>query len=57
MQEVWKVYVKKTELPRLGINGAEEVILTSYLNSTISKNGGCRKDVKTRLAKAQNIFS
>ena len=62
-----KIDVKKSKLPRLGISGGEEVILSNkkidqvdsftYLGSIISKDGGCSEDVKSTITKAKDIFS
>ena len=62
-----KINVKKTKSLRLGISEDEQVTLGnkkidqvgsfSYLCSIISKDGGSSKDVKSRIAKAQGVFS
>ena len=62
-----KINVEKTESLRLGISEDEKVTLGNkkivqvgsftYLGSTISKDGGSSEDVKSRIAKAQSIFS
>ena len=61
-----KINVKKTKSLRLGINEDEQVTLgnekidqvgsLSYICSIISKDGGSREDVKSRVAKAQGVF-
>ena len=62
-----KINVKKTKSLRLGISEDEQVTLGnekidqvgsfSYLGSIISKDGGSSEDVKSRIAKAQGVFS
>ena len=62
-----KIDVKKTNLLRLGINGGEEVMLGngqivqvdsfSNLGSTISKDGLCSDDSRSRIAKGRCVFS
>ena len=62
-----KINVKTTKLLRLGISEDEKVILGNetidqagsftYLGSIISKDGGSSEDVKSRIAKAQGVFS
>ena len=62
-----KINVKKTKSLRLGISEDEQVTLGnkkidqvgsfSYLRSIISKDGGSIEDVKSRIAKAQCVFS
>ena len=62
-----KINVKKTKSLRLGISEDEKVMLGNekidqvdsftYLDSIISKDGGCSEDVKSRITKAQGIFS
>ena len=62
-----KINVKKTKSLRLGISEGEKVSLGkekldqvcsfTYLCSIISKDGGSSEDVKSRIAKAQGIFS
>jgi len=59
--------VKKTKSLRLGISQDEKVTLDNekidqvgkftYLGSIISKHDGCSEDVKSRIAKAQGVFS
>ena len=34
----------------------DQVESFTYLGSIISKDGGCNKDVKSRLAKAKGVF-
>ena len=62
-----KINVKKTESLRLGISEDEKVTLGNekidqvgsftYLCSIISKEGGSGEDVKSRITKAQGVFS
>ena len=62
-----KINVKKTKSLRLGTSEDEQVTLGnekidqvgsfSYLGSIISKDGGSSEDVKSRIAKAQGVFS
>ena len=62
-----KINVKKTNLQRPGISEGEKVILgnekidqmdrLTYLGSIISTNYGCIKDVKSKIDKAQIVFS
>ena len=62
-----KINVKKTKSLRLGISEDEQVTLGnenihqvgifSYLGSIISKDGRSSEDVKSRIAKAQSVFS
>ena len=62
-----KINVKKTKLLRLGISADEKLTLGNekidqvgsftYLGSIISKDGGGSEDVKSRIAKAQGVFS
>ena len=62
-----KINVKKTKSPRLGISEDEKVILTNekidrverfaYHGSIISKDDECSEGVKSRIAKAQGVFS
>ena len=62
-----RINVKKTKPLRLGISEDEQVTLGNekidqvrsfcYLGSIISKDGGSGEDVKSRIAKAQGVFS
>jgi len=62
-----KINAKKTKLLRLRIRDDEKVMLGNekidqvgsftYLGSIISKDGGSSEDVKSRIAKAQGVFS
>ena len=62
-----KINVKKTKSLRLGISEDEKVTLGNekidqvgsfnYLGMFISKDGGSSEDVKSRVAKAQGVFS
>ena len=62
-----KINVKKSKSLRLGIGEDEKVTLGfekidqvggfTYLDSTFSKDGGSSEDVKSRIAKAQGVFS
>ena len=62
-----KINVKKTKSLRLGISEDEQVTLSkekidqvgsfSYLGSIISKDSGSSEDGKSRIAKAQGVFS
>ena len=62
-----KINVKKTESLTLGISEDEkvtsgnekidQVASFTYLGSIISKDSGSSEDVKSRIAKAQGIFS
>ena len=62
-----KINVKKTKSQRLGISEDEKVKLGNekidqvdsftYLGSIISKDGWSSEDVKSRIAKAQGVFS
>ena len=62
-----KINVKKTKSLRLRISEDEQVTLGnqkidqvgsfSYLGSIISKDGGSSEDVKSRIGKAQGVFS
>ena len=62
-----KINVKKTKSLRLGISEHEKVMLGNekidqvgsftYLGSIISKDSGSSEDVKSRIAKAQGVFS
>ena len=62
-----KINIKKTKSLRLGISEDEQAILGnekidqvgsfSYLGSIISKDGGSSEGVKSRIAKAQGVFS
>ena len=62
-----KIDVKKTKSLRLGISENEKVTLGkekidqagsfTYLGSIISKDDGSSEDVKSRIAKAQGVFS
>ena len=62
-----KIHVKKTKSLRLGISKGEKVTLGNkkidlvgsfaYLGCTISKDIGSNEDVKSRIAKAQDVFS
>ena len=59
--------LRRTKSLRLGISESEQVTLGnekidqvrsfSYLGSIISKDGGSSEDVKSRIAKAQVVFS
>jgi hypothetical protein len=63
----FKINVKKTKSLRLGIDEDEKVTLGNenidqvssftYLGSIFSKDGGSSEDVKSRIAKAQGVFS
>ena len=63
----FKINVKKIKSQRLGISEAEQVKLgnekidqfgsLSYLGSIISKDDGSSDDVKSRIGKAQGVFS
>jgi len=58
--------VRKTMLLRLGLSEGEKVTLgnkklnqvnsSTYLGSIVWKDGGCREDFKSRIAKAQGVF-
>ena len=60
------VNIKKTKSLRLGMNDDEEIMLGnkkihqmgrfSCQGSIISKDGGCSKDVRSRITKGQGIF-
>ena len=62
-----KINLKKTKSLRLGISEDEKATLGNekidqvgsftYLDSIISKDGGSIRDVKSRIAKAQGVFS
>ena len=62
-----KINVKKTKSLRLGMSECEKVTLGNekndqvgsftYLSSIVSKDGGSSEDVKSRIAKAQGVFS
>ena len=62
-----KINAKKTKLLRLRIRDDEKVMLGNekidqvgsftYLGSIISKDGGSSEDVKSKIAKAQGVFS
>ena len=62
-----KINVKKTKSLRIGICEDEKVTLGNekidqvgsftYLGSIISKDGGSSENVKSRIAKAQGVFS
>ena len=62
-----KINVKKTKSLRLGISEDERVTLGNkqmdqvdsftYLGSIISKDSGSSENVKSRIAKAQGVFS
>ena len=41
----------------LGNEKVDQVGCFTYLGSIISKNDGCRNNVKSRLVKTQNVFS
>ena len=61
-----KINVKKTKWLRLGVSEYEKEMLAnekidqvgsfSYLGSIIFKDGGSSEDVKSRIAKAQDVF-
>ena len=61
-----KINVKKSKSLRLGISEGEEVTFgnekidqvesLTYLGSIISKDDGCSEDVKSRIAKAHDVF-
>ena len=62
-----QINVKKIKSLRLGISEDEKVTLDNkkitqvgsftYLGSIISKNGGSSEDVKSKIAKAEGVFS
>ena len=62
-----KINFKKTKSLRLGISEDEQVTLGnenndqvgsfSYIGSIISEDDGTSEDVKSRIAKAQGLFS
>ena len=61
-----KINIKKTESLRLGIGEDEKVTLGiekidqvdsfTYLCSIISKDDGCLEDIKSRIAKNQDVL-
>ena len=62
-----KINVKKSKSPRVGISEDEKVTFGNetidqfgsftYFGSIISNDGGSSDDVKSRIAKAQGVFS
>ena len=65
-KKVLKINVEKTKGQRLEISEIEKVMFGNekinqldsftYLGSIITKDGGCSKDVKSRIVKDQDFF-